>query len=630
LKFEQNLKDRKAPFWQLSKDYQLLIEHTPLGIFLADTQGNIKFVNSSLLDILGSPSPEAMKQINLLTSPSLKEAGISAAIEYCIIEGESSINEFFYTSKWGKDLYCRLYLNPAKDPANQIVGIQGIVEDITKWRQLSERLRESEENYKNLIENAHEGVWAVDENDDTIFVNPKLCEMLGYTKSEMIGTNLHFFLESSMSEFVNSYRGRRKKGLKDTYELDFIKKDGTVLSARVNAAPILNDNGAFKGSFAYITDITESKIAEQKLIDSESKFRRIFESIPDFFFLVDNDTTILDYKGKKEDLYLPPEQFLGKKMADIMPPEIGNLALNAVKNTIKTQKPQSMEYALPISQKVRHFEARYLFFSKNRVAIFVREITDRKQAIILIEEEIQKLKELEQTRKDLIIRISHELKTPLVSICGGTELLLKVYKEKFEKEELELLEIIGKGGVRLKRLIDNLLDITRIEYNKLELKTSPTDLIRLIKECAEEMAYLLTKRELKLEFKLADELILNIDKIRIEQVIVNLLSNAIKNTPPKGVITITSSIEGNWATISIGDTGIGLTKEEIDKIFSRFGKVERYGPGLEYIDIQGTGLGLFISKELINLHDGEIRAESLGRNQGSTFVIKLPIQKVDP
>ena len=622
---EQNLKGDTEIDWNPSEEYKLLINHAPLGIFLADRKGYIKLANKSLIDILGSSSMEAIKQINILIFPPLQDAGISAAIQCCLDTGDSSVNEFSFTTQRGRNLYFRLYLNATTDLNNQVVGIQGIVEDISKWKQLNDKLKKSEENYKNLIENAHEGVWAVDENDDTVLVNPKLCEMLGYSKSELMSSNLHHFLNKSMSEYVNSFISRRKEGFGDTYELDFIKKDGTILKTRINAAPILNEEGELRGTFAYITDISQQKIAEQQLIESESKFRRIFESIPDLFFLIDKDTTILDYKGKEENLYMPPEEFLGKKLVGVMPSEIRELLLKTINDTISSQQPQLMEYSLPIGQKVRDFEARFLFFSEDRVAIFVREITDRKKAMKIIEGEIEKLKELDQIRKDLIIRISHELKTPLVSICGGTELLLSLFKDKITLDEIEVLEIIQKGGDRLKRLIDNLVDVTRIEYNKLELKPKETDIVELLRECANEMMYLIKKRELALKFDLPDRLFLKIDKIRLEQVIINLLSNAIKNTPPSGIITIKAYLKGDYATISVSDTGIGLTKEEMRRLFSRFGKIERYGVDLEYIDIQGTGLGLFISKELIELHKGEIRAESLGRNQGSTFIVKLPI-----
>jgi len=256
----------------------------------------------------------------------------------------------------------------------------------------------------------------------------------------------------------------------------------------------------------------------------------------------------------------------------------------------------------------------------------INDITEQKKADLLIEEEILKLKELDQIRKDLISRVSHELKTPLVSVCGAAELLLDLYIHQFKDDTKELIQMIEKGGKRLKYLVDNLVDITRIEYKKFELDKNKNDVNQLIRDCVKEMRYLIKKRELNLELDLLVDLFLEIDKVRIEQVILNLLSNAIKNTPPNGKILIKTLIKDNRVEISIKDTGIGLTKEEMDKLFTRFGKIERYGNGLEYVDIQGTGLGLYISKEIIDLHEGNIRAESEGRGKGSTFIVKLPIK----
>ena len=182
-----------------------------------------------------------------------------------------------------------------------------------------------------------------------------------------------------------------------------------------------------------------------------------------------------------------------------------------------------------------------------------------------------------------------------------------------------------QGGTRLNQLVDNLLDITRIEYNKFELEKNTFNLSEIIKECAKEMNYLLKKRKLELILEVPDELYIKIDKIRIEQVILNLLSNAIKNTPPNGKISINLYVKRDWAEFTIKDTGIGLTREEMNRLFTRFGKIERYREGLEYIDIQGSGLGLYISKEILDLHEGHIWAESAGRDKGCTFTIKLPI-----
>jgi len=258
------------------------------------------------------------------------------------------------------------------------------------------------------------------------------------------------------------------------------------------------------------------------------------------------------------------------------------------------------------------------------VQAILHDISERKRADLLVQEEIQKLKELDQIRKDLISRVSHELKTPLVSVCGASELLLELFDDKMTKESLELIKMIEKGGSRLKYLVDNLLDITRIEYNKFELMPELTNLSDIIKDCSSELMYLIKQRKLNIKLEFPEEIIINIDRIRIEHVILNLFSNAIKNTPPNGNISIKLYQKKNWIEISITDTGIGLTEEEMGIIFTRFGKIERYEEGIEFIDIQGSGLGLFISKEIVDLHGGTIRAESEGRGKGSTFIVKLP------
>ncbi|MFX0030783.1 MAG: PAS domain S-box protein, partial [Candidatus Hermodarchaeota archaeon] len=732
-----------------------LFEDSPYFVGLVDLKGNLIDCNNQAEhflsvhkkeDIIGKDFRDifSINKNNKYIIPTLEE------IFGKLLKGEIIDPVVFKLYRTiGRFLWLNLRLSLIDIEGNKV--IQFIVQDVTEKKEAEQKLKESEEKYKNLVENAQEGVWAVDENNNTIFVNLKLCEMLGYTKNDMMGSNLNLYLDDSMMELIDRYRPRREKGLKDTYDLEFIRKDGTLIQTSINAAPILNENGKFKGSFAYINDITNRKIAEQKLkesekryrnlfesmpyvivlinqkgiitdcnlgikkllgydkkeivgkefgnlqiihpkylpiilkrfkrlmkgeelhpieiqiykkdgnliwinyqstlvdtgdelllqaivndiseqkkaeqelVESEEKFRTIFEAIPDIYFLVDHDTTILDYKGKEEDLYLPPELFLGKKLTDVMPVEIQELSLNAVKNTIKTKQPQLMEYALPIKNETRYFEARHLFFSEERVAIFIREITDRKKADLLIKEEVIKLKELDQIRKDLISRVSHELKTPLVSVVGGSELFLNNFKENMKDEELELIEIIQKGGKRLKHLIENLLDITRIEYSKFKLEKEEDDLCEIVKEISFEMKHLINERKLILNIEQPESLCIYIDRIRIEQVITNLLLNAIKNTPPMGIISLKLQKNEEWAEISVSDTGVGITKEEMNIIFTRFGKIERYGEGLEYIDIQGSGLGLFISKEIVDLHGGYIRAESEGRNKGSTFIVKLPI-----
>lgn len=263
---------------------------------------------------------------------------------------------------------------------------------------------------------------------------------------------------------------------------------------------------------------------------------------------------------------------------------------------------------------------------RKNVERFVREITEWRKTENLFKKEISRLKELDKIKKDLISGVSHELKTPLMSINGASELLLDMYKHQIGKDASELIVMIERGGHRLGELIEKLLDISRIEYNKLELDKRKENLSKIIKDCTKDMNYILKARNLHVNLKLPDVFNVILDKLRIEQVITNILSNAIKNSPPQGIITISLQEKNEWVEMIVNDKGIGLTEEEMEKVFTRFGKIERYGPGFEYIDIQGSGLGLFITKEILTLHGGEIWVQSEGRHKGSSFIVRIPLK----
>jgi signal transduction histidine kinase len=256
------------------------------------------------------------------------------------------------------------------------------------------------------------------------------------------------------------------------------------------------------------------------------------------------------------------------------------------------------------------------------VLITTLDITENKEAEKLILKENKKLLELNKMRKDIITRVSHELKTPLTSIYGASQILLKHLKPQISGEVLSFIEIFHKGALRLKKLVENIVDASRIESEKFKLNLKKYNLSRIIKECVDEMSYLLKNRKLTLKIDLLDKLDFNVDKIRLQQVITNILSNAIKNTPLNGKIYIRLIDNHEYVDIHIKDTGIGITKKEKELLFEKFGKIERYGMDLG-VDIEGSGLGLYISKEIVELHGGQILVESEGRNKGALFIIRL-------
>ena len=223
-------------------------------------------------------------------------------------------------------------------------------------------------------------------------------------------------------------------------------------------------------------------------------------------------------------------------------------------------------------------------------------------------------------------RTSHELKTPLISIKGFTELLLTLYKSKLDPEVISILKEISDGSKRLEKIINLLLDSTKLEAGQLSLNLHDEDLAFLIRFCVKELQGLAKLRDQTISLKLQEKLKTKFDKERIYEVMSNLVVNAIKYTPPGGKIVIESKINEDSYEVSVKDNGIGFTEEEKIQVFRQFGKIERYGQGWD-IAADGTGLGLYITKKLVELHGGKIWLESEGRNKGTTFYFSIPILK---
>ncbi len=367
---------------------------------------------------------------------------------------------------------------------------------------------------------------------------------------------------------------------------------------------------------------------ERDLIEIEDNYGVIFENINDLVALISMDLEI-EYVNEKVHLnhlgYFS-NNLIGKNIKDILIKDGYVRFFEELKEILESKGEITSEI------QFKHKDGHYIWF-ETKFKVFIAKDEVKRILLVsrnvsnLINKRVKKLKELDQIRKDLISRVSHELKTPLMIISGSSELLIDVFSHQLGEEALELLEMIDKGSRRLKYLVENLLDVSRIEYNKFVLEKENSDLSELIRACSKDMMHLKEKRDIQLLLQLPESLYLNLDVPRIEQVITNLLSNALKNTAPKGKITITLKKVNNWAEMGVNDTGVGLTENEMKLLFTRFGKIERYISGLEYLDIQGSGLGLFISKQIVDLHKGKIYVESLGRHSGSTFTVLLPLNK---
>jgi two-component system, OmpR family, sensor histidine kinase VicK len=226
-------------------------------------------------------------------------------------------------------------------------------------------------------------------------------------------------------------------------------------------------------------------------------------------------------------------------------------------------------------------------------------------------------KTIDHMKSEFISIASHELRTPMTSIKGGIDLVLGVYAGGLDKEAVELLEVAQSACDRMVRLINDILDLSKIEAGQIQLKLHPFYLADAVEQSMRSLEPLAAKDEITFKLDCTQELPrVTADRDRIEQVITNLLSNAIKFSPAKGEVRVDLSTDGQWVTCGVSDQGCGIKEEDIERIFGKFQQAGSPQRG------SGTGLGLSIAQALITEHKGKIWAES-GLGKGSRFVFCL-------
>jgi PAS domain S-box-containing protein len=625
---------------EIEEKYKDLFEYSLDLIYVSDLRGNFLDANDIALQKLGYKREEIpyITFIDLIEKDEMRKA-FKVITEIVETGKQSKRRQYQLRTRNSNLIYLETFAIPLRKE-NKIYAILGIGNDITETILAERKLVESEEKYRHLFQNSPFFVGLVDLNGVLIDCNNVVNNLLSvHTKEDIIGKNFKEIF--AINEMNNEVIPLFKELYKNILQGNFTKPIEFKLNRTIGDYLWLNLRGSLmkiddKSVIQFIIqDITEKKNAEQNLRESEEKYRYLFEDSPFSIILVNSEGIITDCNPatlllgdyEKEDLIGMPFKDL-----KIIPQEFLLTLIDLFKRFIKGEQLHRTDIQLRKKDGNliwANLQASLLEVENETfVQVILHDITKRKEADNLKKEEIQKLKDLDQLRKDLISRVSHELKTPLVSVFASSEFLLSKYKEELGDEVLELIQMIQKGGNRLKLLVDNLLDITRIEYDKFSLEKEVTDLSELITDCSEEMKYLINEKDLKIVLNLPESIFLKIDRIRIQQALTNLLLNAIKNTPPYGKIIVTLLRNEEGVEISMQDTGVGLTKGEMEIIFTKFGKIERFGEGLEYIDIQGSGLGLFISKEIVHLHGGTISAKSEGRHKGSIFTIKLPNDKL--
>ncbi len=362
-------------------------------------------------------------------------------------------------------------------------------------------------------------------------------------------------------------------------------------------------------------EVDQRKQSEHVLRESEAKHRALLDAIPDAMITIGRDGTVLEYKTPHDSMLpQPPSQFPVKTISDLLPSSFTRLALAHVDQALQTGDLQVFEYQLSIQEEPHDFEARVLVSGQDEVLCILRNITERKR--------------IDRLKTEFLSVVSHELRTPLTSISGSLALIAAGVTGELPSQALTMIQIAHRNSERLVRLINDLLDLQKIESGTMPLHTEPVEVLPLVEQ-ALEANYAYGSRY-GVDFVLepngteSSALWVEADADRLMQVVTNLLSNAAKFSPTGSTVVVEVGQYDGRVRVSVCDEGPGIPEEYQALIFEKFAQVDASSSRQK----EGTGLGLSISKAIIEMHGGQIGFETeVGR--GTTFYFDLPQEQAE-
>jgi PAS domain S-box-containing protein len=506
-------------------------------------------------------------------------------------------------------------------------------------RQLERRaedLRRSEERYRRIVDLADEGIWALDAEGRTTYVNRRLTQILGFAHADMLGRFWQDFAEDKSA--ADEVWRRQAAGETTRQELSFRRKDGEVAWLRCACTPTLEPT--FQGAVMMLTDVTQQKRDRETRRESESLLRAVIEGTSEGVFVKDAEGRylLINPAGASALGRRSAAEVVGRTDAELLPAAAATAVAEQERRVVDESAARTFEYAVPDPSGTRIFSVTatpHRDASGRAIGVIgvSRDITERKrmdeEKAALLADAQRARREAEaanRTKDEFLATLSHELRTPLTSIVGWTKMLRSGQLDP--ETSVRAIETIDRNARLQTRLIADVLDLSRIVSGKLRLNLSPLELPAIVDAALDIVRPVAEAKGVTLRKAIdAYQCPVSGDADRLQQVVWNLLSNAIKFTPRGGAVEVRLSCQSAEAEIAVSDTGIGISAELLPHVFERF----RQGDASSTRSYGGLGLGLAIARHLMELHGGRIEAESPGLGKGATFRLRLPrLQEASP
>jgi PAS domain S-box-containing protein len=447
------------------------------------------------------------------------------------------------------------------------IGIYFSLEN--KLKKAEEALQESQQRYRQVVENLHQGIFIIDKNATTTYINSFFVEMLGYTPLEMSGKNIFEYMDINSKNILKRILNAQTDGLLEEYELNFLKKDKTVLTTMIYITPFLDSNNKNIGMLAAVQDISNRKRMEYEIREKLTQLQK--SEFATLNIMEDLQGTIVDLQKAKEEI--------NRKHIEV---QRINQELNAARNQLAL-----LNQGLEAKVKERTAEVEMLLKQKD----------------------------------EFISQLGHDLKTPLTPLNA---LLPLMRQQEHDTKIQELLDVCINNVQYMKNLVIRTLELAQLNSPTTVLNIDDVSLIDEVNEVLKGKLLVFVDNNITVNNNIKNNLIVQADSILLKELFDNIIVNAVKYSTKEEHLNITvdAKEEQDQVVIAIKDTGIGMSSEQLANIFHEFYKADSSRHSLD-----STGLGLSICKRIVEKHGGKIWAESPGLGKGSTFYFSLPLLK---
>lgn len=506
------------------------------------------------------------------------------------------------------------------------------VYDITDSKKAERELAKSEEKFKQVVELSIDGIIIGTNRGEIVDCNSAACEIFGYDRIEMLELNIADLLHRGFARSIPGMITGKESTVDKTVESLNKRKDGTLFSAEIITRTLKLGNE--EKLIVYIRDITEHKKAEKALKASEENFRTLVNNTLDGILILNFEGKVIAANAAVGKMFgLELKEVTGTSIIKYLAPESIPVAIEDQINVLNGKGGYLSVYKVISSRGepfwIEGLGTKITYQNQPANIVVIRDITVRKKA----EEALINAKTADEAanriKSEFLTNMSHELKTPLNSIIGFSDLLNEGIAGHLNEKQSRYVQFISSSGKNLLHIINNILELSKAEAGDEELQIKEFSVDESVNKVISTVLPQIHEKNLKFNYDSEiKKLRIFADEDKFRQIMNNLLSNAIKFTPSGGSIDVILKQEEDLVTITVKDTGIGVPEDRLDTIFKPFIQLDS---SLSR-NFEGTGLGLTLVKKYIEMHGGNIYVESkIG--EGSSFRFELPVTRqkmVDP